>query len=89
MSTIILSRAVQRRLRTARSSLPEFIILSWIVIALGLSATVIVIVVLSALALIFLGVAWLVHVLPRIALLALCVTIIAAAVARVARRRQM
>ena len=85
MSTIILSTALRRRVRTLRTSLPEFFIRFWIGIGLALAATVIILVIASTLALALFGVALLADALPWAALLALCVTILAAAVARVSR----
>jgi len=87
MSTILLPSTLRRRLWTTRRSLPE--LWCWFAIALGLSVGVIVLVTSSTLALAFLGVAMLVHVLPWVALFALCVVLVAATVARIMRRFEM
>jgi len=84
-----LPSALRRRLWTNRRSLPELFIWCWFAIALGLSVGVIVLVVSSTVALAFLGVAMLVHVLPWAALFALCVVLVAATVARIIRRFKM
>ena len=89
MSAIISATALRRRFRSARRSLPELLVWSWFIIALGLTAALIVLVISSTAVLAILGVAMLVHVLPWAALLALCVTLVAAAIARVIRRSDM
>ena len=89
MSTIVLPSALRRRLRTARRSLPELFIWCWFAIALGLTTAVIVLVIASTVALAFLGVTMLIQVLPWAALLALCVTLVAATVAHIFRRFEM
>ena len=85
MTTIILSPALSRRFRHARSSLPELMVRCWFVFALGLCATVVFLVIASTLALALLGVAWLVRALPSAALLALCAIVVVGAVARANR----
>jgi hypothetical protein len=89
MSAIVLSAVLRRRLGRARRSLPEFIVWCWFAIALGLTTAVIVLVISSTVALAFLGVAMLVQVLPWAAVLALCVVLVAATVARIIRRFEM
>ena len=89
MSTIVIPSALRRRLRTTRRSLPELFIWCWFAIALGLTVGVIVLVISSTVAMAFLGVAMLVHVLPWAALFALCVVLVAATLARIIRRFEM
>ena len=84
MSTITLS-TLARRARTARGSLAEFLIRCWIGIALGLAATVVILVIASTLALAILGVALLVAALPWAALVMLCVIVLAGALRGVSR----
>jgi len=84
MSTITLS-TLARRVRTVRGSLAEFLIRCWIGIALGLGATVVILVIASTLALALLGVAFLVAALPWAALVMLCVIVLAGALTGVSR----
>ena len=84
MSTITLF-TLARRVRMARGSLAEFLIRCWIGIALGLAATVVILVIASTLALALLGVALLVAALPWAALVMLCVIVLAGALTGVSR----
>jgi len=85
MTTILLSTALGRRIRTTRAPLPEFFIRCWIGIAFGFAAIGVILVIGSTLALALLGVALLVAALPWAALVMLCVIILAAALTGASR----